>query len=422
MLNVKKKTLLSVSLLLFSLELFSQDSWLSLEGQVFQSPELKQVENIEQYNFDRELKEPYFERYRFYLLGSYGYAPGDTGIDEINRRAAERGIRTELSSVDDSRTGGEFGLGYWLTERFALELAYTNLGEVSVRGEGIQNQDIETFLDIIEEVHPDSGDGYSLSAKYNHPFSQRFSGFIRAGLFKWRGDYETRISDIQQRGSNRESNSDFFLGLGLKYRLSDRFDAFAEWRDYDFNDDDTHFWQLGLNFYFGQTHQPKVKTVDLAELPPPAAAPPVEPADTDGDGVIDDLDQCPGTPEGYKVDEVGCVIQQSVELLIEFPTDSAEVSRTYYQQIENVATVMNNHPDIQVEIEGHTDNTWKASYNLKLSQRRADAVTAILINEFNISPERIHSYGYGEDKPTATNDTDEGRQRNRRVMAKIVKQ
>jgi len=240
--------------------------------------------------------------------------------------------------------------------------------------------------------------------------------FTRVGLFKWRGDYETRVGGVTQRGSDRKSNEDYFLGLGIKYQLSDRFDAFAEWRDYDFDADDTHFWQLGLHFYFGKTHQPKV--VELAMMP---AAGPSPNTDTDNDGVPNEIDECPDTPSDFKVNEVGCVIQQSVELLIEFPTDSAEVSQTYFYQIERVAKVMQNHPDIDVEIEGHTDNTGTNRYNLNLSKRRAESVKAILIKEFNIPAERVYSYGYGEDRPVASNQTSEGKQRNRRVMAKIVK-
>ena len=66
-------------------------------------------------------------------------------------------------------------------------------------------------------------------------------------------------------------------------------------------------------------------------------------------------------------------------------------------------------------VEGHTDSTGTAEYNLWLSDRRADAVREMLINDHNVNPDQIKSVGYGMTRPIADNDTEEGRRQNRRV-------
>ena len=78
---------------------------------------------------------------------------------------------------------------------------------------------------------------------------------------------------------------------------------------------------------------------------------------------------------------------------------------------------MARHPEVSATIEGHTDSNASDSYNLKLSQRRVDAVKQILIDKFGIESSRLNAIGYGESRPIATNATAEGRQQNRRVVA-----
>ena len=110
-----------------------------------------------------------------------------------------------------------------------------------------------------------------------------------------------------------------------------------------------------------------------------------------------------------------------VKLEIYFDTDSAVVKPEYYPEIEKIANFLKEHPDMKIEIQGHTDSVGPADYNLKLSQRRAEAVKKILVEKFGISPDRIIAKGYGETKPIAPNDTEEGRAKNRRVIAVPIK-
>jgi OmpA-OmpF porin, OOP family len=83
-------------------------------------------------------------------------------------------------------------------------------------------------------------------------------------------------------------------------------------------------------------------------------------------------------------------------------------------------TTMNENPKIVIELSGHTDNVGGNELNQKLSQDRADSVREYFIGK-GIEPDRVASKGYGETKPVATNDNDEGRQRNRRVEFMILK-
>ncbi len=147
------------------------------------------------------------------------------------------------------------------------------------------------------------------------------------------------------------------------------------------------------------------------------------PLDSDNDGVYDYLDKCPGTPEGIKVDNKGCPVpipkKVSIELKVKFDTNKAAIKPIYHDHIQEVANFLNAYPETVAVIEGHTDSTGSEEYNLKLSQKRANAVRMHLINNFNIPHWRLDAKGYGESRPIADNKTKEGKQLNRRVTAVI---
>ncbi|MBK8550485.1 MAG: OmpA family protein [Ignavibacteria bacterium] len=103
-----------------------------------------------------------------------------------------------------------------------------------------------------------------------------------------------------------------------------------------------------------------------------------------------------------------------------FETDKATLRPSSEYQGKNVVAILKAYPDVHLKIGGYTDNTGNPQANLKLSQARADAVMNALINK-GIAPERLKAEGYGEQYPVATNDTPEGRERNRRVDVRISK-
>ena len=134
------------------------------------------------------------------------------------------------------------------------------------------------------------------------------------------------------------------------------------------------------------------------------------PLDTDRDGVYDYLDKCPGTPRGAIVDARGCWVLGGVL----FDTAKWNIKHKYYPMLEEVVSVMKANPSLNVRIEGHTDNRASAEYNQRLSENRARAVKNYLINR-GIKGDRLTTKGYGFTKPIAPNDTPEGMAKNRRV-------
>ncbi len=107
----------------------------------------------------------------------------------------------------------------------------------------------------------------------------------------------------------------------------------------------------------------------------------------------------------------------TIDLEVLFETDKAIVRQAYYSRIVELAEFMNQYPNTIATIEGHTDSRASDSYNQALSQRRVNAVQEVLIDQFNIPAERVKAIGYGESQPRASNDSAEGRQLNRRVVA-----
>ncbi|MCF6291612.1 MAG: OmpA family protein [Desulfobacterales bacterium] len=145
--------------------------------------------------------------------------------------------------------------------------------------------------------------------------------------------------------------------------------------------------------------------------------------DDDRDGVRNSRDECPNTLYGLKVDSKGCRIEimepVSINLLVNFDFDKADVKPIYHDRLRAVADFMKKYPRVSVFLKGYTCSMGPARYNLGLSQRRADSIRNYLIKEFGINGTRLRAKGYGEANPVASNDTREGRIKNRRVTATI---
>lgn len=141
--------------------------------------------------------------------------------------------------------------------------------------------------------------------------------------------------------------------------------------------------------------------------------------DSDKDGVPDNLDKCPNTSAGAKVDSDGCPIVEckSVTLSITFDTGKAVIKENHHQELNMVADKLHKFANSTTVIEGHTDNVGSAAANNKLSQKRAESVRDYIVKTFGIDGSRITAKGYGPSKPVASNKTENGRSKNRRVEA-----
>ncbi|MCK4546206.1 MAG: OmpA family protein [Candidatus Eisenbacteria sp.] len=146
------------------------------------------------------------------------------------------------------------------------------------------------------------------------------------------------------------------------------------------------------------------------------------PTDSDRDGVYNGIDQCPDTPRGATVNARGCTVApppepEPVVAVLEGVTFASGTSGLLPEALvvlNGIARDLIGLPDLRVEIRGHTDSSGEDQFNVNLSQQRADAVRDYLISR-GVSPDRMTAVGYGESEPVATNDTAEGRVRNRRV-------
>ena len=221
------------------------------------------------------------------------------------------------------------------------------------------------------------------------------------------------------------------LGLGAMYRINDALSLRGEARA--IHNFDNNWWEgmalAGLEVVLGGHLAPTVAVPPMQE--PVIDTTPVvvveSDLDSDGDGVPDSIDACPGTPMNVVVDERGCPVpvditdELKMELRVFFDNDKSTIKSQYQPEIAKVAEKMREYPNSTARIEGHASKTGpSARYNQRLSEARAVAVKSMLTNEFGIAPNRISTVGYGYDQPIAPNDTEEGRAMNRRVYAIIT--
>lgn len=99
---------------------------------------------------------------------------------------------------------------------------------------------------------------------------------------------------------------------------------------------------------------------------------------------------------------------------VTFATNSADITPAFYATLDQVAQTIIDYPETVVQVAGHTDSTGSEAYNQQLSERRAAAVAQYLIGR-GVASARISTVGYGETRPVASNDTEDGRRQNRRV-------
>ncbi|KEQ16446.1 hypothetical protein GZ78_21535 [Endozoicomonas numazuensis] len=315
-------------------------------------------------------------------------------------------------NLDDATTltlGGE----YRYNDQWATELRFLDSNADSKIGDTDVNQ---YYLDALY---------------YFKPMTAKWQPFAILGV--GHAEFEGKLNDDKETQAN--------AGLGVRYALNDNWSLRGDVRGIYGTDDST--WDslinVGVSYAFGGSSAPAPAPVpveadtDQDGVPDTRDNCPNTPAgaavdakgcalDSDEDGVPDYKDQCPSTPKGRKVDDQGCKVALekdiSMKLSVNFATNSADVTGSI-DNIDKVVQFLKTYPEVPVEISGHTDDTGSAEYNKNLSQRRADAVRNILINNYGIAGDNVTAIGYGEDQPVTSNETAEGRAANRRVEATL---
>ena len=209
-------------------------------------------------------------------------------------------------------------------------------------------------------------------------------------------------------------------GAGVKYKIADQFALKFDVRHLIEADhgDNNLLYNLGFSVPFGEVSKPAPVVVAAAPVVAKPAPVVQAPKDSDGDGVIDSLDECPNTMAKAKVDSVGCMTL--VNLNINFDNNSSVIKDSYNTRIVEFANMMKANPKLKATIGAHTDSVGSDAYNQKLSERRA-ASTVEALKALKVDPSKITAVGYGETKPVATNATAEGKAQNRRVEAVMAK-
>jgi outer membrane protein OmpA-like peptidoglycan-associated protein len=157
------------------------------------------------------------------------------------------------------------------------------------------------------------------------------------------------------------------------------------------------------------------------------------PTDLDQDGICDGLDRCPDTPANAKVDRVGCPItvnDKETQLLetgmirlqgINFATGKSTILPESESVLDEVGNILARWSELRIEIGGHTDSQGSAAKNQQLSKARATAVLEYLMFKFpELNPGQFTAVGFGASHPIATNSTQLGRSKNRRVEFKVL--
>ncbi len=301
---------------------------------------------------------------------------------------------------------------------------------------------IEAYAFRTDNVSNPSGDfdieGYGLTALF-FPFrnstTERDTLPIFGILGVAAGDYDGDSGGVFSGSRNGDADYidigigylqqffDYGLGIRAEYRYRSADVEVDNASDVSFGD---HIVQLGLHIPLGAPpKQPEPEEPARAAPPPP---PQLAPRDSDGDGVLDPDDECPGTPPNTEVDAKGCPLEKAAPIVLKgvtFEFNSDQLTSEASKRLDNVVNALKGSSDIEVLIKSHTDSIDTEEYNLKLSNDRAASVRQYLIDH-DIDASRLDSKGFGESQPVAPNtmpdgsDNPEGRAKNRRVELEVT--
>ncbi|SNT68963.1 OmpA family protein [Psychrobacter sp. LV10R520-6] len=349
------------------------------------------------------------------LLLGYHYSEG---ADDDQADLLQNG-NDSYYKEDGLYTGAALGIELTPSTQFQVEYGVSN-------------------TDAINQAGTDSADAEQEMISGNFLIgTEEFTGYTD-GAFKpymliGAGQSKLEIEDSSGNQVAETTDTIGNLGLGAMYRINNALSLRGEARA--IHNFDNNWWEgmalAGLEVVLGGHLAPTVAVPPMVEPEAPVVSTPIivveSDLDSDGDGVYDSMDACPGTPMNVVVDERGCPVpvditdELKMELRVFFDNDKSAIKTQYQPEIAKVAEKMREYPNSTARVEGHASKTGpSARYNQRLSEARAVAVKSMLTNEFGIAPNRLSTIGYGYDRPIAPNDTEEGRAMNRRVYAIIT--
>jgi OOP family OmpA-OmpF porin len=291
--------------------------------------------------------------------------------------------------VSKDNFGFQVGLGYDIAPQLAGEIALSS-GSFHVKGSGASEKLSATSL--FRPYVLVGGGGMTDNIG-------RFSGNNSAWLAEAGLGLLTGLGS--QSGSTR---------LQLRTEAKYRYEFIHNTPDIPNSPGDVVFG-VGLQLMFGApTPPPPPVARALPPPPPPEPAPPPPPAPPPA---------CVA-PAGFQVDANCRIIEQTLVVrAVDFEFNSAELTLPARQTLDEVAASLVKQPELRVEIQGYTDSTGSAEYNLHLSQKRSESVRSYLISQ-GVNPVGLTAKGFGKANPIATNASTEGRAQNRRVAFQVT--
>jgi len=315
---------------------------------------------------------------------------------------------TDFTVDDTTSGGGTLLLGYDLSSRFSVEGHVSSLGEATFNPEG----DIDYTTAGVSALF------YGLNNSSDRNRREGFSLFGRLGVGSLNNDADVvpfeQVNDVH-----------LLAGIGAEYGLSNglglRLEAVS-------HDEDIQFARAALLYRFGSAGSRR--SVPVARAPEPETRVETEPTssllitdssplDSDGDGVLDTVDQCNTTPAGTPVGSDGCEFFTGAIEGIVFDSGSDVLTLESRGVLGEVVDVLNQYPQARVSISAHTDAQGPGDANLDLSKRRAISVTRFLVEQ-GIDGSRLSPQAFGETQPIQSNDTAQGRAANRRVEFELL--
>ena len=290
--------------------------------------------------------------------------------------------------VDDEVRGGQFGVGYafdsdWLLEGILQYNDFTGFQPADQWGVGI---------DLIRR--------FNTTGSWS-PYVLAGGGWLR--------------TDPDSAAAPKRDGAQFSAAAGMMLQVSEDVALRTEYRlrgDASSPGLTDQLISLGFTIGFGGQPAPAPRAEPPPPPPPPPAPPPPPPPPAAPER------PCPEPREGQPVDADGCALE--IELQgVNFEFDSARLLPSSERILDEAVEILLRHPNLRVEVQGHTDSRGSAEYNEQLSDRRARSVREYLISQ-GVNPGNLTSRGYGEQRPVASNDIDEGRARNRRVVLSFI--